>query len=90
MEQENDQTNTVNVPTDVFQTLLAEIAHLRKESSETKILLTSVQEKLNTVLESINRNCKVFRYRFHHSKGEVRLACGRGMDGGGYPGIFRG
>jgi hypothetical protein len=36
-----------------LQTLIAEIANLRKESSETKKFLTSVQEKLNAVLESI-------------------------------------
>ena len=53
MEQRNYQTNTVNVPTEVLQTLLAEIANLRKESSETKKLLTSIQEKLNTILKSI-------------------------------------
>ncbi len=52
-EQKNDQTNTVNVPTDVLQTLIAEIANLSKESSETKKFLTSAQEKLNAVLESI-------------------------------------
>lgn len=36
-----------------MQTLIAEIANLRKESSETKKFLTSVQEKLNAILESI-------------------------------------
>lgn len=52
-EQKNNQTDTVNVPTEVLQTLLAEIANLCKESSEPKMILASVQENLNTVLESI-------------------------------------
>jgi hypothetical protein len=51
-EQKNDQINMVKVPADVLQSLLTEIANLRKESSETKKLLTSVQAKLNTILES--------------------------------------